>query len=1081
MPSSSIVNNPDGTSSVFVNNPTPTVSRTVARYSGANATGTLLSDTVDNSDGSSVFYDYTPVGAIASTVTYYTGADATGTATTQVQNRTNGTSVYLNYAPTDGATLTVARFSGPNATGTITAQSQNFPFNTSKFTIYNPAAGVTKITSSWSGPDVTGVKLSEIVTNADGTSFLYNDNTIAPISGSISKYDNPEAGGTPRWTIFNNTDGTSYLQLFLAGGGSAVIDTITLRAGLNATGAELSATVDRQDGTSLFYAYNPAAGVTKTITTYSGVSKSGIRLSDIVDKADGTSLLYAYTPTVNAVKTIAFFSGPDATGTLTRFIEDLANGQSAVTVFNASGGGTKTYYRGAGGTGAVVSGGLSVTTLSGVANPYNMTGSLAFDSAGNLFAYNFGSVTPVVEFARSGAAYAATPVLVTNAIPSEPFRYLGVNAPRLTNLTFDGAGNLFGATPASGSLLNNTAPTVFEIPRANFGLSSPAATIATLPGVGRGDVTGLVFDAAGDIFVSSFDGGASLNGAVFEIAKTAGGYATTLTTLVEFNGANGDLANTLIADAAGNLFGTTRSGGANNMGAVFEIPLINGVYASSPLTLLSLNTATGATPSTLIADLSGNLFGVSHTGGAGGAGTEFALKKNAFRLQTDLTDYATTATILASFNGTNGGDPNALLLDASGNVFGTTFTGGANGGGTMFEIAANATAPTTLLNFSTAYGGPSGLTGDTLGNMFGTLANSASVFEVAVPGFIHAPVNVNNANGTSARTTYQPSATVRLDVTTYSGLGGSQSIVTDTLDYTDGTSAIYAYSGGFPVSGDIVGVISHYSSPDGTGTKTSVVTNHASGKSIVHVYNPTATVTEAVSEYSAANGTGKKISDTINNTDGTSTLYAYNPTDKVIETISSFSGPNNTGRLLRETFDYVNGQSVVISFAATGAASAIVYSGANGMGSVIPAITLAGANDPFVPPSGRAPAFSTPPILVCTQGQSIDPGSASRTIQFIGGSGSNAVVLRAGVVSDLYGFNAASDFLDLRSLLASANISAATAFAIPNTFIIASGGSATGLSIGFDPTGHGSGSSVALLHDLGPTASSGLAGLKLLT
>lgn len=1080
MPSSSIVNNPDGTSSVFVNNPTPTVSRTVARYSAANATGTLLSDTVDNSDGSSVFYDDAPVGAIASTVTYYTGADATGIATSQVQNRTNGTSVYFNYAPTDGATLTVARFSGPNATGTIMAQSQNFPFNTSKFTIYNQAAGVTKITSSWSGPDVTGVKLSEIVTNADGTSFLYNYNTIAPISGSISKYDNPEAAGTPRWTIFNNTDGTSYLELFLAGPGSAVIDTITLRAGLNATGAELSATVDRQDGTSLFYAYYPAAGVTKTITTYTGASKSGTRLSDIVDKADGTSLLYAYTPTVNAVKTIAFFSGTDATGTLTRFIEDLANGQSAVTVFNA-GVGTKTYYSGAGGTGGVVSAGLSVTTLTGAGNPYDMTGSLAFDSAGNLFAYNFGSATPVVEFARNGSTYAAAPVLVTNAIPSEPFRYLGVNAPRLTNLTFDAAGNLFGAPPPSGSLLNNTAPTVFEIPRANFGLSSPAATIATLPGVGRGDVTGLVFDAAGDIFVSSLDGGASLNGAVFEIAKTAGGYATTLATLVEFNGANGNLVNTLIADAAGNLFGTTRSGGANNMGAVFEIPLINGVYASSPLTLLSLNTATGATPSTLIADLSGNLFGVSHSGGAGGAGTVFELQKNASRLQTDLTDYATSATILASFNGANGGDPNALLLDASGNVFGTTFTGGANGGGTMFEIAANATTPTTLLNFSTAYGGPSGLTGDTLGNMFGTLANSALVFEVAVPGFIHAPVNVNNANGTSARTTYQPSATVRLDVTTYSGLGGSQSIVTDTLDYTDGTSAIYAYSGGFPVSGDIVGVISNYSSPDGTGTKTSVVTNNFSRKSLVHVYNPSATVTEATSEYSAANGTGKKISDTINNSDGTSTLYSYNPTDKVIETISSFSGPNNTGRLIRETFDYVNGQSVVISFAASGASSAIVYSGANGTGSVIPAITLAGANDPFVPLSGRVPAFSTPPILVSTQGQSIDPGSASRTIQFIGGSGSDAVVLRAGVVSDIYGFNAASDFLDLRSLLASANLSAATAFAIPNTFIIASAGTATGLSIGFDPTGHGSGSNVALFHDLGPTASSGLAGLKLLT
>ena len=53
---------------------------------------------------------------------------------------------------------------------------------------------------------------------------------------------------------------------------------------------------------------------------------------------------------------------------------------------------------------------------------------------------------------------------------------------------------------------------------------------------------------------------------MFEIAKTAGGYASTPTTLVSFNGTDGDWTRYagLIADANGNLFGTTAGGGASS-------------------------------------------------------------------------------------------------------------------------------------------------------------------------------------------------------------------------------------------------------------------------------------------------------------------------------------------------------------------------------------------------------------------------------------------------------------------------------------------------------------------------------------
>jgi uncharacterized repeat protein (TIGR03803 family) len=84
----------------------------------------------------------------------------------------------------------------------------------------------------------------------------------------------------------------------------------------------------------------------------------------------------------------------------------------------------------------------------------------------------------------------------------------------------------------------------------------------------------LIADANGDLFGTTQNGGANGDGAVFEIAKTATGYASTPTILVSFNGANGNGANplgSLIADANGDLFGTTANGGANGDGAVFEI------------------------------------------------------------------------------------------------------------------------------------------------------------------------------------------------------------------------------------------------------------------------------------------------------------------------------------------------------------------------------------------------------------------------------------------------------------------------------------------------------------------------------
>ena len=99
---------------------------------------------------------------------------------------------------------------------------------------------------------------------------------------------------------------------------------------------------------------------------------------------------------------------------------------------------------------------------------------------------------------------------------------------------------------------------------------------------GATPVAALITDAAGDLFGTTSNGGAATtaSGAVFEIAHAGGGYAGTPTTLVSFSPLNGSLpSGGLIADAAGDLFGTTAIGGAPGDGTVFEIARTQGGYA----------------------------------------------------------------------------------------------------------------------------------------------------------------------------------------------------------------------------------------------------------------------------------------------------------------------------------------------------------------------------------------------------------------------------------------------------------------------------------------------------------------------
>jgi uncharacterized repeat protein (TIGR03803 family) len=166
-------------------------------------------------------------------------------------------------------------------------------------------------------------------------------------------------------------------------------------------------------------------------------------------------------------------------------------------------------------------------------------------------------------------------------------------------LTSGAAGDLSGTT--IGTFTNTDTDTTAAAATDNTTVAAAVPTLTTLVSFdganGAAPIAGLTTDAARNLFGTTYYGGANGDGTVFEIAKTGGSYASTPTVLARFNGTNGaNPVGGLITDAAGDLFGTTYYGGANGDGTVFEIAKASGSYASTPTTLVSFNYTDGAYP-----------------------------------------------------------------------------------------------------------------------------------------------------------------------------------------------------------------------------------------------------------------------------------------------------------------------------------------------------------------------------------------------------------------------------------------------------------------------------------------------------
>lgn len=388
-------------------------------------------------------------------------------------------------------------------------------------------------------------------------------------------------------------------------------------------------------------------------------------------------------------------------------------------------------------------------SFTGGDNGQNPTGSLVFDGSGHLYGTTFegGSTSYcpgdgcglVYELARTASGdWKSAPVHVFAGVPD------GANP--LAGLTYDGAGNFYGTTESGGnaSVCQTGAyfgcGTVFQLSMQSGGWITTVLHTFTGGSDGARPEANLVRDAAGNLYGTAGIGGSDQSGVVFELSPEVNG-KWKLTTLHSFGGA-GDgetpIAG-LLLDSSGNLFGTTQFGGIFGQGAVFELSPGGGKWTYQ--VIFSFDGTDGAQPaSSLILDGAGNLYGTTVAGGSSshkvGVIYELSPVSGGGWNQSVIYDAG------ASETATPG---NSLIFDANGNLYGTLAQGGRFSDGAVFRLSQSSSGwrPTLIYSFNGSlpdgFYPEAGVIFDHSGNLYGTAFGSGGeggvVFELSPPEF----------------------------------------------------------------------------------------------------------------------------------------------------------------------------------------------------------------------------------------------------------------------------------------------------------------------------------------------------------
>jgi len=304
-------------------------------------------------------------------------------------------------------------------------------------------------------------------------------------------------------------------------------------------------------------------------------------------------------------------------------------------------------------------------------------------------------------------------------------------------LAVDALGNVYGTTALGGvgsGCGSSACGVVYELSPSGNGTSETILwTFANGPD-GGGPQGGVIRDSTnGNLYGTTLFGGSGDGcGTVFQLVPVVGG-GWTKNILHSFNSMSGDACFPYsgLTLSAGNLYGTTASGGTYDTGAVFELtPNSNGTWNYSVIyNFQAGGSGDGANPhGTVVFDSSGNLYGTTLNGGVNNAGTVFEMTP---------ANGEWTETVIYTFDGSHGANPySGVIVDNTGNLFGMTYGGGAYGLGVAFELSLSG-ATWTIQTIHTFTGGsdganpgPGSLLMDTAGNLYGEALYGGRTFGV---------------------------------------------------------------------------------------------------------------------------------------------------------------------------------------------------------------------------------------------------------------------------------------------------------------------------------------------------------------
>jgi uncharacterized repeat protein (TIGR03803 family) len=311
------------------------------------------------------------------------------------------------------------------------------------------------------------------------------------------------------------------------------------------------------------------------------------------------------------------------------------------------------------------------------------SGSLVFDAAGNLYGTAIsGGLPEVCNNVGCGTVFKLSPNKDGTWTDSTLYEFRGgTDAEQAgTGVIFDSAGNLYGS--AGGGCIVECDGTIFKLSPNSDGTWTESIIYTFPGGTDGGFPSALAFDAASNLFGTTFSGGPKDSGTVFEMTQSSSGLWAKQILYSFTDGLDGGFPSSGVTlDSVGSLYGETYDGGSfacpeSGCGVAYRLTFDSGKWKLRVVhTFNGFDGSKGSQPTGgLTFDAEGNLYGTTSGGGnlacnnGNGCGTVFELSPNsrggfAFRL-------------VGTFDGTSGTDPNYGVIVDAGSLYGTTFAGG---------------------------------------------------------------------------------------------------------------------------------------------------------------------------------------------------------------------------------------------------------------------------------------------------------------------------------------------------------------------------------------------------------------------